>query len=303
MARTRAVGPWWGMAVAVLGLAPGLGCGSETGAVPWEVRFSDEALRAESARIETTVHRGGCGAPDVLYRAELRRDAAAPSPPALPPGRYGFAAMARDAECRTVARGCVEAQMPSESVVELVLEAVDESAACEAAACDAGFCEGDAPPSDGGMAEPMEDAGSPPMPEPDGGDGSQDAGEPPPACETRDGGCYVLRTDSRAWGSAASECLAWGGHLVTIDDESEEQWLIATFGPALDVWIGLSDRNEEGTFTWMNGSEADYRNWTSSAPDDRGGGEDCVALNSDSFGWDDRKCQQERAYICEQPAD
>lgn len=303
-ATARAMGLRWGV-VAVLALASGFGCGSEAGSVAWEVRFSDPGVLAESARIETTVHRGGCGTPGALYRAELRRDAVAPQPPELPPGRYGFAGMARDVECRTVARGCVEAQMPSNAVVELVLEPVDEPAACAATACRDGFCEGETPPPDGGAVQPMEDAGVDPMPmpEPDAGDGAPDVGEPTPSCEVRGESCYVLGTDSQSWGAAASECLAWGGHLVTIDDASEGQWLIATFGPLLDVWIGLNDRDEEGTFTWVSGSDATYRNWASPAPDNRGGDENCAALNSDSFGWDDRKCRQGRAYICERPAD
>ena len=51
-----------------------------------------------------------------------------------------------------------------------------------------------------------------------------------------------------------------GAYLVTINDEAEQQWLSGLFGNHL-YWIGLSDAEKEGEWTWQNGEPLTYTNW------------------------------------------
>ena len=59
---------------------------------------------------------------------------------------------------------------------------------------------------------------------------------------------------------AKEEAAAQGAHLVAINDEAEEKWLLGLFGNHL-YWIGLSDAEKEGKWVWQNGEPLTYTNW------------------------------------------
>lgn len=101
---------------------------------------------------------------------------------------------------------------------------------------------------------------------------------------------YTLVYDV-VWPDAEARAEEVGGHLVTINDAAEDAWLEATF-PMPDLWIGLNDVVEEGTFVWASGEPVTYTNWCPGQPDDwQGvGGEDYGFMNSaycGGTGWDD----------------
>ena len=77
--------------------------------------------------------------------------------------------------------------------------------------------------------------------------------------------------DESTWTDAQDAALALGGHLATIDDQAENDWVFNTFGQwggqSRDLWIGLNDVNSEGTFVWASGTGVGYTNWTSGQPD------------------------------------
>lgn len=57
---------------------------------------------------------------------------------------------------------------------------------------------------------------------------------------------------------------AWGGSLVTIRSAAEQAWLQERFGtPADPVWIGLSDRQDEGQFRWHSKEASAFTSWAS----------------------------------------
>jgi hypothetical protein len=94
---------------------------------------------------------------------------------------------------------------------------------------------------------------------------------------------YYLLSES-TWGVAESEAIHLGGHLVTVNDAAEQEWVYTTFGAFggiyRSLWIGLNDTEEEGRFVWSSGELADYRNWQVGAPNNSatGDGEDCVHM-------------------------
>ncbi|MEL7143002.1 MAG: DUF4347 domain-containing protein [Cyanobacteria bacterium J06573_11] len=81
------------------------------------------------------------------------------------------------------------------------------------------------------------------------------------------GNTYQL-TGAGSWEAAQSEAARLGGSLVAINDAAEQAWLNSTFGTSERLWIGLSDRTSEGTFTWENGDTSAYRNWAPGEPND-----------------------------------
>ena len=81
------------------------------------------------------------------------------------------------------------------------------------------------------------------------------------------------------WWDAEAEAVASSGHLATINDAAENNWLVATFGTD-SLHIGLTDWGSEGTFYWISGEPVTYLNWDVGQPDNaHAGGEDTTHLN------------------------
>src|SRR6266542_5925551 len=86
---------------------------------------------------------------------------------------------------------------------------------------------------------------------------------------------YLLSTNT--WTQSENEAIALGGHLVTINDDAENNWVYDTFGQfggvRIALWLGLTDRQAEGNFVWVSGETSSYTHWSQGQPDNNGGGE------------------------------
>ena len=95
------------------------------------------------------------------------------------------------------------------------------------------------------------------------------------------------------WTEAEGLAVSYGGHLVTIDDQAEQDWIYANFhsfgGVDRDIWLGLNDVASEGTFVWSSGAPVGFTNWSTGEPNDGGTGEDCATMrkNSTLGQWND----------------
>jgi len=77
---------------------------------------------------------------------------------------------------------------------------------------------------------------------------------------------YVLTDGNVTWSAGEAYARSLGGHLVTVNDPSEQDWLHTTFAPYGWVWIGLTDEAGEGTWEWSSGEAVAYTNWASGEP-------------------------------------
>lgn len=97
-----------------------------------------------------------------------------------------------------------------------------------------------------------------------------------PVTNPANGHRYYLLTET-SWTAAEAEAVALGGHLVTINDEAEHNWVYSTFGHLGGVprslWIGLRESNVEGTYEWVSGTPLSYTNWGANEPNNAYGGE------------------------------
>ena len=70
--------------------------------------------------------------------------------------------------------------------------------------------------------------------------------------------------------AAEQTAVALGGHLVTINDDDECDWIHDTFsfygGQARPLWCGLTDAGAEGEFRWVSGETVDFENWAEGEP-------------------------------------
>ena len=106
-----------------------------------------------------------------------------------------------------------------------------------------------------------------------------------------DGSMYLL-SQPGTWEEAQAKAESLGGNLATINDAAEQAWLNATFGDDDILWIGYTDRAEEGNWQWVDGSDVTYENWAPGEPnnfisDQILFGEDYGVMDSFKGGWND----------------
>ncbi len=103
-----------------------------------------------------------------------------------------------------------------------------------------------------------------------------------------DGWCFVAKKGEATWAQARTACQAWGGDLGTLRS-ADDNALARKLGDAacgkVPLWIGLSDRAQEGKFVWTSGHKGGYSNWNGNEPNDSGG-EDVVEQVPEG-GWND----------------
>jgi hypothetical protein len=89
-------------------------------------------------------------------------------------------------------------------------------------------------------------------------------------------------TGAMPWVDAEALAVRYGGHLATINDQAEQDWLLAQF-PEPFQWIGMNDRAREGTWVWSSGTRVRFTAWQDTQPDDWKGfdplGEDAAVLS------------------------
>ncbi|XP_026000534.1 C-type lectin domain family 4 member M-like [Astatotilapia calliptera] len=106
----------------------------------------------------------------------------------------------------------------------------------------------------------------------------------------------LKRSDS--WNEARRDCRARGGDLVVIDSP-EEQTFLSTITKK-NAWIGLNDKEQEGTWKWVDGTPLTLAYWATTQPDN-GGKQDCAYVtNNGRRSWGDSWClTANRQWICE----
>ena len=105
---------------------------------------------------------------------------------------------------------------------------------------------------------------------------------------------YAITVDSMTWADAETLATTHGGHLVTVNDSAENQFLSVNYASG-NPWIGLN--NISGSWAWAYGW-TDYTNWSDGEPS--GGTEHCVLTNWLVPGeWNDGTCTDTKQAIVE----
>uniref|UniRef100_A0A671YT81 C-type lectin domain-containing protein n=1 Tax=Sparus aurata TaxID=8175 RepID=A0A671YT81_SPAAU len=115
---------------------------------------------------------------------------------------------------------------------------------------------------------------------------------------------YYISSGKKSWDDSREDCRGRGADLVIVNSKEEQMFINSK---NLVVWIGLTDREEEGTWRWVDGSVLNSTAfWRKGKPNGQhGGGMKCVDTYwySEERSWSDEYCARQHHWICERMAD
>ncbi|XP_008276769.1 CD209 antigen-like protein E [Stegastes partitus] len=113
----------------------------------------------------------------------------------------------------------------------------------------------------------------------------------------------LSKQKSGSWDEGREDCKGRGADLVVINSPEEQTFLSRFKGE--NPWIGLNDKENEGTWTWVDGTPLTISYWENIQPDNGGGSpqwgeEDCAQIRTaESTHWNDISCTTSLQWICE----
>ncbi|XP_037620621.1 CD209 antigen-like protein E [Sebastes umbrosus] len=109
---------------------------------------------------------------------------------------------------------------------------------------------------------------------------------------------YYISSIAKSWPESREDCQQRGADLIIINSKEEQE-----FGSQFkrDTWIGLTDRETEGVWKWVDGTALGTSYWYPGEPNSYNGTEDCGEIwNSEkNNNWNDVQCNMQRYWICE----
>ncbi|XP_046698939.1 CD209 antigen-like protein E isoform X2 [Silurus meridionalis] len=111
---------------------------------------------------------------------------------------------------------------------------------------------------------------------------------------------YYVSNDYKSWEESRQNCRDKGADLMIINSREEQEFISKHISSISGVWIGLSDRDKEGEWKWVDASPLTFKDWGQWEP----GGkekENCgeIYKSSNSIIWNDNNCSKKLNCICE----
>uniref|UniRef100_H3DMS9 Collectin-12 n=1 Tax=Tetraodon nigroviridis TaxID=99883 RepID=H3DMS9_TETNG len=135
---------------------------------------------------------------------------------------------------------------------------------------------------------------------------------PAPRCPSRfrqfGDSCYYISSASQELNFEESYqfCNGMSSHLLIINNDEEQQFMKKSIEENAFYWLGLTDKETENVWKWVDGSVPTYTYWRAGQPDNwkfgHEDGEDCAGLTHYAY-WNDFYCHQQIRFICERELD
>ncbi|XP_053474881.1 C-type lectin domain family 4 member E-like isoform X2 [Ictalurus furcatus] len=119
-------------------------------------------------------------------------------------------------------------------------------------------------------------------------------------CFNFDSSFYCMSNEEKNWEKSRQDCRDKGADLVIINSKEEQEFISKIL--SRNSWIGLSDRDTEGKWKWVDGTPLNTGFWGKGEPDSAVGDEDCVVIHDHTdpvWNWSDYPCHYQIIWICE----
>uniref|UniRef100_A0A8D3DFH1 Macrophage mannose receptor 1-like n=1 Tax=Scophthalmus maximus TaxID=52904 RepID=A0A8D3DFH1_SCOMX len=114
------------------------------------------------------------------------------------------------------------------------------------------------------------------------------------------GHCYLFLTERLSWSDASVSCARHGGTLASIEDPTEQQFILRNVKIFEDnhssFWMGLY-KTHKGVWQWLDKTVMDYINWDTDQPGDNTYG----VIEVSDGRWRTGEKWNRREYICKTP--
>ncbi|KAM7400364.1 hypothetical protein PAMA_004857 [Pampus argenteus] len=120
--------------------------------------------------------------------------------------------------------------------------------------------------------------------------------------------CYYLSSGAQRlnFDEANLFCTNISSHMLIINNKEEQQFVRNAIEGKGYFWLGLTDREEEDVWKWVDGTIPVFKEWKPGQPDNwthgHEQGEDCAGLIHNAK-WNDFYCSDRIGFICEQASD
>ncbi|XP_030607282.1 C-type lectin domain family 4 member M-like isoform X2 [Archocentrus centrarchus] len=114
------------------------------------------------------------------------------------------------------------------------------------------------------------------------------------------GSFYYISSTKQNWQDSRDDCLQRGASLAIINSKEEQKFIRQQ--QETIIWIGLTDKETEGVWKWVDETPLTGSFWYSGEPNNyRGSDEDCVVINyyNDENSWNDAVCENQNLWLCE----
>lgn len=116
--------------------------------------------------------------------------------------------------------------------------------------------------------------------------------------------CYYFSSGSQRlnFDEAFQFCANLTSSMLIIKDNQEQQFIRNAIAGKGYFWLGLTDREEENVWKWVDGTKPVFKKWKPGQPDNwthgHEDGEDCAGLIHEA-NWNDFYCTDRIGFICE----
>ncbi|XP_058241003.1 CD209 antigen-like protein C [Hemibagrus wyckioides] len=111
---------------------------------------------------------------------------------------------------------------------------------------------------------------------------------------------YYISDEEKTWNESRQDCRQREADLVIINS-TEEQKFIAKQLDWRRAWIGLTDRDTEGVWKWVDNTPLTTAYWDEGQPNNEHNQEDCAEIMGfpETKPWNDRNCSDSKLWVCE----
>lgn len=105
------------------------------------------------------------------------------------------------------------------------------------------------------------------------------------------------------YAAADSQCKSDGSFLAIPRSQAENDFF-ASLIPDEDIWIGINDIANEGSFVAVDGRQVSWTKWDEDEPNNLGANEDAVEIRQGNHyksipkSWNDLSGNESRKFVC-----